>query len=80
MRKIIIKYKMYLQPLHMCRQINGHPQGVSIKEFQSRTASKNSIVYITASISIFVHFFYHSVNFCCDLCIQWEIDILSGVI
>jgi hypothetical protein len=34
MHKIINKYKMYLQPLHMFRQINCHPQGVSIKELQ----------------------------------------------
>jgi hypothetical protein len=34
MQKIIDKYKMYLQPLHMFRQINCHPQGASIKELQ----------------------------------------------
>jgi hypothetical protein len=28
MRKIINKYKMYSQPLHMFRQMNFHPQGV----------------------------------------------------
>jgi hypothetical protein len=39
----INKYKMYLQPLLMFRQINCHPQGVSIKELQVRTASKYTI-------------------------------------
>jgi hypothetical protein len=37
--KIINKYKMYLQPLHMFRQINCHPQGVFIKELQVLIAS-----------------------------------------
>jgi hypothetical protein len=30
MHKVINKYKMYLQPLHMFGQINCHPQGVDI--------------------------------------------------
>jgi hypothetical protein len=45
MHAIINKYKMYLQPLHMFRQINCHPQGVSIKELQVRTASKYKIYH-----------------------------------
>jgi hypothetical protein len=43
MHKIIDKYKMYLQPLHKFRQINCHPQEVSIKQLQVRTASKYTI-------------------------------------
>jgi hypothetical protein len=35
MHTIINKYKMYLQPLYMFRQINCHPQGVFIKELQA---------------------------------------------
>ena len=43
MHKTINKYKMYLQPVHVFRQINFHPQWVSIKEVQVRTASKYTI-------------------------------------
>jgi hypothetical protein len=45
--KIIDKYKMYLQPLHMFRQINCHPQWVFIIELQVRIASKYTIVGFT---------------------------------
>jgi hypothetical protein len=34
---------MYLQHLHMFRQINCHPQGVYIKELKVRIASKYTI-------------------------------------
>jgi hypothetical protein len=50
MQKIIKKYKMYLQPLHMFRQINFHPQGVFIKELQVRTASKYTIIGFTLEV------------------------------
>jgi hypothetical protein len=43
-------YKMYLQPLHMFRQINCHPQDVSIKELQARTASKYTIGGFTVEV------------------------------
>jgi hypothetical protein len=43
MHKIINKYEMYLQPLHMFRQINCHPQVVPIKELQVGTASRYTI-------------------------------------
>jgi hypothetical protein len=43
MYKKINKYKMYLQPLHMFRQINYRLQGVSIQELQARPASKYTI-------------------------------------
>jgi hypothetical protein len=49
MYKIINKNKMYLQPLHMFRQINCH-QGVSIKELQARTASKYTISGFTVAV------------------------------
>jgi hypothetical protein len=48
--KIINKYKMYLQPLHMFRQINCHPRGVFIKELQVLIASKCRIVGFTVEI------------------------------
>jgi hypothetical protein len=48
--KIINKYKMYLQPLHMFRQINCHPQGVFIKELQVLIASKYTIVGFTTEV------------------------------
>ena len=41
---------MYLQPLHMFRQINCHPQGVFIKELQAHTAFKYTIVGFTAEV------------------------------
>jgi hypothetical protein len=44
MRKIINKYKMYLQPLHMFRQINCHAHGVVIEELQVLIASKYTTV------------------------------------
>jgi hypothetical protein len=47
MHKIISKHKMYLQPLHMFRQINCHTQGVFIKGLQVFIASKYTIVYFT---------------------------------
>jgi hypothetical protein len=50
MHKTINKYKMYLQPLRMLRQINFHPQGVSIKELQVCTASKYTIVGFTVDV------------------------------
>jgi hypothetical protein len=50
MRKIINKYKMYLQPVHMFQQINCHPQGVSIKELHARTASKYTIGGFTVEV------------------------------
>jgi hypothetical protein len=43
MHKIINKYKMYFQPLHMFWQMDCHPQGVFIKELQVLTASKYTI-------------------------------------
>ena len=48
--QIINRYKVYLQHLHMIRQINCHPQGVSIKELQVRTASKYTICGSTAEV------------------------------
>jgi hypothetical protein len=50
MHKIINKNKIYLQPLHMFRQINCHLQGVSIKELQERTASKHAISGFTVEV------------------------------
>jgi hypothetical protein len=52
MHKIIKKYKMYFQPLHMFRQVNCHPQGVFIKELQVRVlnGSKYTIVGFTVEI------------------------------
>jgi hypothetical protein len=50
MHKIINKYKMYLQPLHMFRQINCHPQGVFIKELQVLIAFKYTIVGFTVEV------------------------------
>jgi hypothetical protein len=39
-----IKYKMYLQPLHMFRQINCHPQRAFIKELQVLIVNKYTTV------------------------------------
>jgi hypothetical protein len=50
MHKIINKYKMYLQPLHMFRQIDCHPQGVFIKVLQVRTAFKYTIGGFTVEV------------------------------
>jgi hypothetical protein len=50
MQKIINKYKMYLQSLHMFRQLNCHPQGVSIKELHARTVYKYTIGGFTAEV------------------------------
>jgi hypothetical protein len=50
MHKIINKYKMYLQPLHMFLQINCHPQGVFIEELHVRTASKYTIGGFTVEV------------------------------
>jgi hypothetical protein len=50
MHKVINKYKMYLQPLHMFRQIHCHPQGVFIKELQVLIASKYTIVGFTIEV------------------------------
>jgi hypothetical protein len=50
MHNIIIKYKMYLQPLLMFRQINCHPHGVFIKQLQVLIASKYTIVGFTVEI------------------------------
>ena len=50
MHKFINTYKMYLQPLHMFRQVNCHPQGASIKELQVLIAFKYTIVGFTAQI------------------------------
>jgi hypothetical protein len=50
MHNIINKHKMYLQPLHMFRQINCHPQGVLIKELQVFIASKYTIVGFTVDV------------------------------
>ena len=50
MNKIINKYKMYLQHLHMFRQINCHHQGVFIKELHVRTASKYTVVGLTVEL------------------------------
>jgi hypothetical protein len=50
MHKIINKYEIYLQPLHMFRQINCHPQGVFIKELEVLIASKYIIVGFTVEI------------------------------
>jgi hypothetical protein len=44
--KIINKYKLYLQPLRMFRQINYHPQWVFIKELQVLIASRYTVVGI----------------------------------
>ena len=41
---------MYLQPLHMFRQINCHPQRVPIKELQARTASKYTLGGFTVEV------------------------------
>jgi hypothetical protein len=48
--QIINKYKICQQPPHMFWQIICHPQGVSIKEFQVRTASKYTISGFTVEI------------------------------
>jgi hypothetical protein len=53
MHKIISKYKMYLQPLHMFRQMNCHPHGVFIKELQVLTASKYTVGGFT--VVVFTH-------------------------
>jgi hypothetical protein len=50
MHKIIYKYKMYLQPLHMLWQINCHPQGIFIKELQVLIASKYTLVGFTVEV------------------------------
>jgi hypothetical protein len=50
MNKIINKYKMYLQPLHMFRQRNCHRQGLFIKELQVLIALKYTIVGFTVEI------------------------------
>jgi hypothetical protein len=50
MHKIINKYEVYLQPLHMFRQINCHPHGVSIKDLQVRTESKYTIGSFTVEV------------------------------
>jgi hypothetical protein len=54
MYEIINRYKMYLQSLHTFRQINCHPQAVSFKELQVRTASKYTIVGFTVELYTFV--------------------------
>ena len=48
--KIINKYKMYSQPLHMFRHINCHPQGVFIKELQVLIAPKYTIFGFTVDV------------------------------
>jgi hypothetical protein len=50
MQKISDKYKMYLQPLHMFRQTNCHPQGIFIKELQVLIAYKYAIVGFTLEV------------------------------
>jgi hypothetical protein len=50
MHKIINKYKVYLQPLHMFQQINFHPQGVFIKELQVLIATKYTIFGFTVEV------------------------------
>jgi hypothetical protein len=50
MHKIIGKYKMYFQPLHMFRQVNCHLQGVFIEELQVFTASKYTIDDFTVEV------------------------------
>jgi hypothetical protein len=54
MHNIINKYKIYLQPLHMFRQINCHPQGVSIKELQVRTTSKYTIGGFIVELFVYI--------------------------
>jgi hypothetical protein len=46
---IINKYKMYLQPLRMFRQINCHHEGVFIKE-QVHIASECTIVSFAVEV------------------------------
>jgi hypothetical protein len=55
MHKFINTYKMYLQPLHMFRQVNCHPQGVFIKELQALIASKYSIAGFTSICSSLIN-------------------------
>jgi hypothetical protein len=50
MHKIINKYRMYLQTLHVFRQLNCHPQKVFIKELQAFIASKYTIVGFTVEL------------------------------
>jgi hypothetical protein len=50
MHKIINNYKMHLQPLHIFRHKNCHPQGVFIKELQVHFASKYTIVGFTVEV------------------------------
>jgi hypothetical protein len=50
MHKIINKHEMYLQPLHMFRQVNFHPKGVFIKQLQVFIAFKYTIVDFTVEI------------------------------
>jgi hypothetical protein len=54
MHKIINKYKIYFQPLHMFRQMSCHPQGVFIKELQVLTASKYTIGGSTVAVLTYV--------------------------
>jgi hypothetical protein len=49
-QRIVNRYKLYLQPLHMFRQINCHPQGVFIKELEVPTASKYTIGGFTVQV------------------------------
>jgi hypothetical protein len=50
MHKLINKYEMYLQPLHMFRQLHCHPQGIFIKELQVLIAYKYTIVGFTVEV------------------------------
>jgi hypothetical protein len=54
MHKIINKYKIYLQPLHMFQDMNCHSQGVFIKKLQVLTASKYTICGFTVDVFTYV--------------------------
>jgi hypothetical protein len=55
MHKIIGKYKVYFQPLHMFRQMNCHLQGV-FKTLQVPSASKHTIRTLYRTVRYSVHY------------------------